>query len=135
MKLNKILLLLLITISSLVFSERVSASTISNLQVNTEAGFNDLQGPFSEFLNSASQVSVSKESTSWPIFTDKAEEAQKSWQEANDWLKEKTGLDIWGCLKVIGGILIFVMNLSIQIMTATVNAIQWLLSLIPNPSS
>jgi hypothetical protein len=103
---------------------------------NVERGFNTLQEPFSEFMNSVTQVDVSSTSTASSSYVfPSTEDATQGWEQANDWVKEKTGLDIWGVLKVIGNMLIFIMNIAIQSITFSVHILQWLVSLIPSTNN
>ncbi|MEK7094009.1 MAG: hypothetical protein AAB903_01565 [Patescibacteria group bacterium] len=112
------------------FDAKAQTAEIYGPQINPETGFNTLQEPFSNFLDSALNINVSGSSRPWFVITS-PEEARKSWNQANHWLKEKTGLDILAFLKVIGNILVFVINVSISALGAVAQFVQWLLSLIP----
>ncbi len=101
------------------------------LGIDTETGLNQLQEPFSNFLNDVSQIDVSG-SSSQKFDLPNPEVAKDYWNNANDWLKERTGLDILSLLKVIGNILVFIINLAIHAMGIVVSVIQWLVSLIPS---
>lgn len=107
----------------------------SDLAIDAETGLNQLQQPFSSFLNDVSRINVSGSSSSQKFDLPDPEKAKDYWNNANDWLKEKTGLDILSLLKVIGNILVFIINLAIQAMGVVVNIIQWLVSLIPSVGS
>lgn len=108
------------------------ATSPTDINFDTGVGFNAIQEPFSNFLNSASQVSLQQNETEQsPLLSSSTDEATKYWETMNEWVKEKTGLDVWGVLKVIGGIVVFTMNITIYIMTTIVSVVEWLISLIP----
>ncbi|MEK7187400.1 MAG: hypothetical protein AAB691_00970 [Patescibacteria group bacterium] len=129
------LILFLAIVLVLGFFQKTEATEISDITVDPKTGFDILQEPFSEFLDKATKIDVEKGSSTETVLSTKVEEAKASWSKANDWIKEKTGLDIWGCLKVVGNILIFVMNIAVNVLTGMIDALKWLISFIPSSSS
>ena len=102
-----------------------------NLEINSEAGFDQLQEPFSNFLHSAGQIDISQGGSTSRVVFPEIQQAWKFWNQANQWVKDKTGLDIFGILKVVGNILLFVLDITVVVIQAMIRFIHWLLSLIP----
>jgi hypothetical protein len=131
---TKIVLLLIISIAFLSVAPGVNAFETSSSYFDPQAGFDKIQEPFSNFFEDASKINISQESSSQIIFPN-IDQAEDYWHSLDEWLKEKTGLDIFGVLRAIGNILLFIMDIAITLIGIIMKIIRWLLSLIPNTTS
>lgn len=111
----------------------LSVTNAAEQSVDPQIGFEQLQQPFSEFLQQASRINISSSTNdqSIQISIPQVREVTNYWDQANEWTKEHTGLDVLNILKMVGQIFIFIMHLAIQAMQFAIQTIQWLLSLIP----